>query len=157
MLAELAETQAPELVSLWPQTFAWKVVYGLIIFWLLTKVWRKYQDYKANAYRREALAWLQSLPEFDEHNISPQYRQLPALLKSTALHRYSRAEVNQASVGNWEHWLDSQCKKSRFSDNCPSLLSQLAYAPKITLERSQMLRLLAEIKIWIQYHGVGDV
>jgi Domain of unknown function (DUF4381) len=156
LLGELFETTAPASVSWWPETIAWKVLCVVIIFSACHKAYRHYQLYKANSYRREALLWLKQLPEYDSAAPANDYRQLPALLRTTALQAFDRNEINQLSSGQWEEWLDQQCEDSAFENSCPSLLYQLAYTPRCQISQQQMERLISEITQWVKYHRGYD-
>lgn len=153
LLKKLVETQAPEPVSWLPQTIAWQFIYLLIMLWLIKKLWQQIIRYRKNAYRREALAWLAQLPTFNSEDPAPQYSQLPALIKKTALHHFSRAQVNQVPFKEWDFWLDSQCTKSNFSGECPMLLMQISYHKTWKANPRQMQQLLAQMRLWVKYHG----
>jgi hypothetical protein len=156
LLKEIVETEAPAAISWLPQTIAWQIIFLLLMILLVCKIWQKYQEYKANAYRREALNWLRNLPRYDEANPHPAYRQIPALLKKTALHYYGREVVNQQRFSEWEHWLDLQCAKCDFENKCPQLFTELAHAPVISIDNQKMSVLIEQVKRWIKYHGAGN-
>jgi hypothetical protein len=82
-LEGLADIVVPEPVSLTPQTAGW-IILGVIVIALLATVavlaWRRY---RRNAYRREALALVESTPLIA----------LPALVKRVALAAAPRTEV----------------------------------------------------------------
>ncbi len=152
LLKELIETTAPKMTSFWPQTIGWQVIAVLLLLALIRKSYLAWQAYKRNAYRREALAWLNHLPVYISLNEQPIYRQLPALLRKTALQAFGRDQVSHLSNEHWEHWLDQQCDKTSFSEQYTSYLHPLAYAPQLQLEAQQMKNLLHEINLWIKFH-----
>jgi len=115
------------------------------------------QEYKRNAYRRDALEWLKKLPDYNETCFEGSmpasiYRQLPALLRKTALSAFDRTEINGLSKQPWEAWLDQQCEQSHFEDRCPTLLHRLAYDPQCKINQAQMKQLVSEISTWIKHH-----
>ncbi len=153
LLKEFVETQAPESVSWFPQTIAWKILFVCFLVWSARKVWLKVKAYKANAYRREALSWLANLPEFNSTKPDSQYRQLPALIKTTALFYFQRKEVNNIHFSDWDTWLDSHCTKTDFTHKCPQLLTHISYREHISIGQQDMHTLVEQIKIWIIHHG----
>lgn len=152
LLNGLVETEAPSGISWWPETLGWKILFIIFIAYITRKTYLIWQEYKRNAYRRDALLWLQQLPAYDATSPTTLYRQLPALLRKTALSAFDRTVVNQLSKQSWEAWLDQQCEQSHFVDNCSALLHRLAYDPQCEVNQEQMKRLVSEIRIWIKYH-----
>lgn len=152
LLKDLVEALPPEAISWWPQTLGWQLVYLIVFITLIRKTIEKIKIYKRNAYRREALLWLDGLPTYDQAKPQEIYRKLPTLIRKTAIAAFSREQVAQLSGNDWETWLDEQCPASCFSKNCPNLLHQLAYAPRITIGSEKMLVLIQQIKQWIELH-----
>lgn len=149
VLEKIVETQAPETISWLPQTLGWKIILTGSVAYLLLKSYRAYKTYQQNAYRREALNMLSQLP-------SPmsdyKYRQLPLLLRKTALTAFKRADVTQLHGEFWELWLDKQCKETNFSQQCPTLLHQLSFAPTLDEPEEQYQQLISQITLWIKFH-----
>lgn len=81
LLEAIVETKAPDMISFWPQTIAWQLLFIFFIMLILKKVYQSWKNYQANAYRREALVWLAQCSLSNEEDI----RQLPALLRKTAI------------------------------------------------------------------------
>lgn len=152
LLKDIVETTAPDSISWWPQTLGWQVLFLCVLVYVFVKGYRIYKKYIANAYRREAIAWMQALPAYQTTNPDPVFRQLPALLRKTAISAFSRSEVSLLSNGKWELWLDSQCQESRFSSRCVSLLHRLSYQADHQISTKQMLALQAEVLHWIKFH-----
>jgi hypothetical protein len=155
LLEAIVETKAPDSISFWPQTIAWQIVIFMMIVLLIKKCYQMRKNYLANAYRREALSWLANCSLSNEKDI----RQLPALLKKTALLAIAR-QVNESDTfqlktlalrtqeemtglraGAWVKWLDLHCSKTHFKhesslvENNPNsfenLLDKLAYMRNI--------------------------
>lgn len=149
LLEDFIETQAPEPISWMPQTMGWYVVLLFVMYFISKKAFRKYQKYKRNAYRREALHWLSSLTE----KPSDKYiHQLPQLLRNTAIKGYGRVAVASLTGVNWESWLDKQCVKTNFSTDCSGLLNRVAYSDLGTISDSDRLKLREHISDWVKYH-----
>ena len=151
-LKELVETQAPEVISWWPQTLAWKLILVLVIMFTLSKIYKLYVNYQRNAYRRDAIAWITKLPSYSANSPEAAFRQLPALLRHTAIMGYGREKVSLLSNEAWESWLDEQCSRSEFSSKYSKLLHQLAYAPTIDIPPLEMQNLVKQITLWVKFH-----
>jgi hypothetical protein len=152
LLAELAETHAPESISWFPQTIGWQCVFVVLLVMVVHKTYRAVKRYQYNIYRREALHWLNNLPDYNADAPEVIFRQLPSLLRSVALHAYQREEVTLLSHARWESWLDEQCAQTHFSGENTQRLYQLAYAPNYHLDSQQMRFLLSDIVTWIKDH-----
>ena len=152
----LVPTTLPELVNVWPQTLGWKIVALILLLYAVKKSYTAWRTYQRNAYRREALAWLGNLPAYSNLQEQGIYRQLPALLRKTAQQAFGREEVSQLSNERWERWLDQQCEKTVFSQQCAKQLQVLAYAPEPQFDPQQIQTLLNQISLWIQFHRRPD-
>ena len=184
LLEGIVETIAPQNISFWPQTIAWQLIFIVLTIVIIKKIYRTWQEYQANAYRREALAWLAQCSLANEDDI----RQLPALLRKTALlanevNRHDKNSLESSSNARkrrqditgltgkfWAAWLDSHCTRSDFSKSTQSascaslsneaLLTQLAYIPKLDLNDSEfnsaLKKLCQQITLWVQHHQLLD-
>ena len=155
LLEKIVETQAPENISWLPQTLGWKILASVALLLLTRKVYTIYRNYKRNAYRREALTWLEQCQQTDNFDL---YKQLPTLLRKTALSAFKRTEISQLTGSQWERWLDKQCQQTSFVSSCPNVLHQLAYMPikPNTFNADQYQVLLAQITLWIKHHRRSD-
>ena len=151
LLEKLVETQAPESISWLPQTLGWKLLAAVALLLLFRKSYHTYKNYQRNAYRREALAWLEQCQQTNNIDL---YKQLPSLLRKTALSAYNRTEITQLTGSQWEHWLDQQCQQSSFSTSCPNVLQKLSYMPinSVTAQTAQYQVLLVQITLWVKHH-----
>ncbi|WP_019027408.1 DUF4381 domain-containing protein [Colwellia piezophila] len=180
LLEAIVETKAPETISFLPQTIAWQLIFTVLIIIILRKCHQKWQNYQANAYRREALFWLSQCSLSKEEDI----RQLPALLRKTAILASNRHIKESDSVKSktlalkvqqevielrgqaWAKWLDQNCSKCHFHEKTvePSstthcsekLLSQLSYMATIDLNdahvNKSLIQLHQQIECWIKHH-----
>jgi hypothetical protein len=183
LLEAIVETKAPDTISFWPQTIAWKIVIIIMIMLTIKKCYQMRRNYLANAYRREALSWLANCSLTNEKDI----RQLPALLKKTALLAIAR-QVNESDTFQlktlalqtqremtglrseaWVKWLDLHCSKTHFkhesdlaennTQTFQKLLDQLAYMRNINFDdgsfNQDIIKLKQHIELWIKYHDVS--
>ncbi|TKB45887.1 DUF4381 domain-containing protein [Thalassotalea mangrovi] len=152
LLKDLVEAPPPTAIDYWPQTPGWYLLALLLLFSLFRLGYRRYQGYQNNAYRREALRFIRSLPRDTANTRYQIYQQLPALLRATAISGYGRNPVANLTSKRWELWLDENCRQSDFRGNCPNYLHALAYGPEHSLNPHQLTKLLQEVQLWIQFH-----
>ncbi len=108
-LANLHPLRQPELIGWWPLAPGWWLLLCLIVIsvglliYLLRRHWRK------NAYRRRALAQLDSLhAQYQSDSRDAEYLgAINALLKSVALHAYPRATVASRHGEAWRQFLNT--------------------------------------------------
>ncbi|WP_169307127.1 DUF4381 domain-containing protein [Ferrimonas sediminicola] len=146
-----------------PPELAWQLHgYG---WWVLalclaavTARWARnsYLRYRANRYRRQALAWLDALPPYRVASPRPEYARVPALLRKVALCSDGRREVAPLSGRDWEAWLDSRCPGCDFAGRAHGLLYRLAYMPD-PLSEIEMTQLLGQVRNWVRDHRRRDV
>ena len=148
LLEKIAETKAPEAISWLPQTLGWKIVFTLLFFYLCYQAFQQYKRYKNNAYRREALQWLKLYQSDDEWF----YRQLPSLLRKTAICAYDRKTVASLTGAAWEQWLDKQCSSTDFSSHCSNQLHLLAFEADFKLTTQDKQLLVTQVMVWIKKH-----
>lgn len=153
ILHGIEEVHLPETVSWWPQTIGWKVL-GLLLL-IAVAYWLSVQAKKwwRNRYRRDALSRLASLEQrADEWQ--QVVRQLPFLLKATALQAYPRSDVAQLSGTQWLEFLDSQFEGPAFRDGPGQGLLEIAYQPESQWRLSQLdaESLISLSRRWIREH-----
>ncbi len=144
-------------VSWWPLAPGWYLLAAtlfLALLWLVS-FWRCYR--RRNAYRRAALAQLDHL-ELQLHDLEQRQatlRELPELVKRTALAAWPRAEVAGLSGELWLVWLDNSWQRQRFTEGPGRLLPQLSYAAAehlSALPEAEVAELVAMIRAWILLH-----
>ena len=142
-LEGLNDIVVPEPVSLMPQTMGW-IVLGVVIITMLATwaalAWRRHQR---NAYRREALALLETT--------RPQA--LPALVKRVALAAAPRTEVASLTGDSWLAFLDSSYGGHGFSNGPGRALATLSFAPAAP-DAGVPADLHDLVALWIRKHRV---
>lgn len=131
-----------------PQTIAWTYVGALLIALLLILSWRRYQVWKNQAYRREALKSLTAM-QLNSSLITG----LPQLLRYAALMSFPRIEVSSLSGTAWIKWLNQSAGMDIFSEEDALLLKLLAYS-KITTSTQQNEHLIHAAETWIKVSHV---
>ena len=132
----------PARVAMTPQTPGW-IALGLVLLALL--LWAAVillRRYRANAYRRAALAELQALPRGQD---TPA--QIAVLLKRTALAAYPRDQVAGLHGDSWLRFLDAHFPGDGF---CTGPGQVLALAPWRPTADDPALTALA--REWILKH-----
>ncbi|MBY3075213.1 DUF4381 domain-containing protein [Rhizobium laguerreae] len=107
-LRSLHDIAMPEPVSWMLQTWGWAVLLGAMVAMLALAGLRWLLRYRADAYRREALALLVVI---EERLRRPETRrdgilELGEILKRTALAVWPRAEVASLSANAWTRFLE---------------------------------------------------
>ncbi len=129
-LQNLNDIVLPATVNWWPVAVGWYFLSGLA---LIAVVWFGYlslRRWSDNRYRRVALRELQTLAERmqagDERDAS--LRQLPVLLKRTALAAYPRKQVASLTGKDWFQFLNSTAGSQLFTGPAASTLSKVSYS-----------------------------
>ncbi len=156
-LEGLIEITPPQPVSYRPETVGCFVLLGLLVLAVAWIVYRRYRRHRANQYRRWALEKLEDIKRVLQQNLGLEkpLREIPVLVKQTALHAYPRPEVASLSGDDWLRFLDASYGGSGFSDGAGRILAHTAYEPAQELERygeediNQLLKLVGK---WIKKH-----
>jgi len=153
ILHGIEEVHLPEPISWWPQTIGWKLLVLLLLLLLSYRVVIQTKLWWHNRYRRVAL---KRLSELESSASGWQYvvRQLPFLLKTTALLAYPRVDVAQLSGKPWLRFLDSQYTGPAFSDGVGQELLAVSYKPNSLwmLSESEAQVLITMTRAWIREH-----
>ncbi len=160
-LQNLHEIILPDPVSWMPQTLGWYVVFCLILFVAGWWVYRRLRHYRANRYRRFALA---ELAVIERELQRPEKRakalsEIPVLLKRAALSAFPRSEVAGLSGEKWLAFLDKTMGGKHFTEGEGRLLPELSYAPAQQIAEipdEQISSLLPLVRRWIKVHKGRD-
>lgn len=146
----------PPVPTWWPQTVASLLVitvFGLLLLGFCVRSW---QCWRARAYRREALARLHALRAAlnDPASREGAARELPELLRCTALAVWSREHVNPLSGTSWLAFLDQTLGLGDQPFSAPGghLLLELAYAPATLIDWEKLPTLLDLVECWVRRH-----
>jgi hypothetical protein len=107
-LANLHPLREPGVIGWWPLAPGWWVLLAIAILALVALAWFLIRRYRANAYRRRALAQLAGIyTDFDRDGDSGHcLQQVNALLKSVALRAWPRRQVAAATGEAWLAFLN---------------------------------------------------
>lgn len=146
----------PSAPTWWPQTLASLLVISVFSLVLLCLAVRGWQRWQARAYRREALARLGVLRTAlnDPDAREQAAREIPELLRCTALAVWPRERVSQLSDVAWLAFLDQTLGRADqpFSTSGARLLLELAYLPPQRIDWAQLPALLDLVACWVRCH-----
>jgi hypothetical protein len=160
-LAELVDVNLPPAVSWAPQTLAWAVLGVVLLLVALWAAWRAVRRYRANRYRREALAELSLLAQRIDADAAQRARALAdaaALLKRTALAAWPRETVAASSGEGWGRFLELHAGTAK--NSAPSLgrlVNDVEYrgtAALGSLSNAEAQALVQACRDWIAGHHV---
>jgi len=160
-LSNLHDIVMPSPVSWWPPAPGWYVLAALLVVLAARIAWRVACRRRAGAYRRAALRELEGL---QTRMGAPAQRlealrQLPLLLKRTALAAWPREEVAGLSGMEWLAFLDRSSGMNEFMDGGGRILLDLAYGRSPSLESltDEEVRALTGLAgRWIEKHRVPE-
>jgi len=155
-LQNLNDIVLPAAVDWWPLAIGWYVLIGLV---LISIAWFGYQAIQhrfKNRYRREALRQLQLLEKDLQTDAkrNASLRQLPILLKRTALCAYPRTDVASLAGNDWHEFLNSKLKTPVFTASTARHLDNISYSCGDLAETDSeaTAELLNASKYWLQHH-----
>ncbi len=145
----------PPEVGLWPLAPGWYLVLAVLFFLSgrLLLLW--YRKLQANRYRFEAKAELFRIRSHLNKEKGTGFRELPLLVKSTALKVYPRKKVANLYGSEWLRFLDSTIDSDRFCQGAGKLLPELSYSSpeKLTTIADQDITALIElVEYWMLNH-----
>lgn len=140
LLGQLAEPAAPPPVPLTPQTWGWAVLAALALALVIWLIARAVLRYRANAYRRAALAELEACGD-DPAKVA-------AVLRRAALAAWPRDEVASLTGDAWVRFLH---ETGGFAQEQGAVLRAAPWRPDPT--PAPALRRAAEQ--WVRHHRVS--
>jgi hypothetical protein len=150
----LKEIALPPAPSWLPQTIGWYVLLAIVLAGLIVALLRWLRHWRRNRYRAVALAELNRI-EGQWKGGADTFKEIPELVKRTALRAAPRVDVASLSGEAWLKFLDDTYAGSGFTRGPGKLLPVLAYAPERTAAQvpaDQMRELFALIALWIRRH-----
>lgn len=155
-LQNLNDIVLPEAVSWWPLANGWYYLFGVLLLLLAWFAYRMIRSWRRNGYRREALQQLQMLAKDIESTEKRDagLRQLPVLLKRTALSVYPRGQLASLTGENWLNFLNSKVSKASFNKATAALLDKLSYSvgDLSAVDTKTAGELLGACQHWLKNH-----
>ena len=156
LLAGIKDIAEPEPVSYLPQTAAWYILGIAIAALLLFTLWRLILRYRANRYRREALAVLANL-ERQANADEDQAVQRAALLRRTALTAYAQQETASLHGEAWLSFLDDRYGGDGFSVGPGRIIVRAPYSHDSVFSDADRAALIREVRAWIRRHETDSL
>jgi len=155
-LQNLNDIILPDAAAWWPLAIGWYFVIGFLLIILLWFVYRSINNWFRNQYRRAALKQLKVLAESIQHTDTRDsgLRQIPVLLKRTALSCYPRKSVASLSGKHWHEFLNSMVSTPSFTSATASLLDTVSYSAGDlgSLDNEAADQLLSSCEHWLRNH-----
>ena len=129
-LQNLNDIVLPATIGWWPLATGWYVLIGFLLIVIAWFCYRSLHRWTNNRYRRAALRELQLLEDrlHKPGQRDASLRQIPVLLKRTALSAYPRSQVASLAGKDWFHFLNSTVKNPLFPEAITGTLSTVSYS-----------------------------
>ncbi len=125
----IVEFQLPEKnISLWPQTPGWLALALLLSVLVISRIAKIVRRYWLDRYRRLALIKLKNIRQ-QAITDTAKLRDIPELIKATALQIYAREKIASLHGEQWEQFLDQSMNDTAFSQRFAGHLAALSYGP----------------------------
>ena len=146
----------PAPVDWWPLANGWYVVFGIVLIVIGWFGYRLVQSWIANRYRRTALQKLQVLANDIQSGVNrdSSLRQIPILLKRTALSAYPREQVASLAGKDWFDFLNSNVRNPPFTESNFVTLDKVSYScgELSVIDTHSITALLNASKQWLKNH-----
>ena len=148
LLALMNDIARPGPVPWTPQTVGWVVVALWLAAVLVLVAVSGIRRWRANRYRRDALAALSAIAARADREPALAAQQLATLLKRTALVAYPRAEVASLYGAAWAAFLCRSAGNDPVVEGSAEELAAAAYRADV-----DGAALVASARRWIEVHG----
>lgn len=155
-LQNLNDIVLPETVGWWPLASGWYFLIGILLVILAWLTYTSVRRWINNRYRRAALQQLQLLADDiqNTHKRVTGLRQIPVLLKRTALSVYPRGDLASLTGKDWHDFLNSKVSKPSFPEATACLLDEVSYSTgdlsKVDTQAAKDL--LKASHHWLKHH-----
>jgi uncharacterized protein DUF4381 len=153
-LAQLRDIHLPDAVSAWPPAPGWWLLAALLLTLAVWGSYRLRQQYRRNAYRRQAQQELSMLESDNALTRAQTIARLNALLKRIALHAYPKSDTASLSGSDWIKFLNSSCPSLKQNQDriCFEIFQTGPYQTEITEDMFDRSSLFADCSQWILQH-----
>jgi len=147
-LQNLNDVVSPAPVPWWPLAPGWYLLAAAVFALTAWLAVRAVRAWLRNRYRREALGQLAELKSVQSPSA---WREVPALMKRTALACFPREQVAALSGDGWLGFLNATMPRRQLDPDAGMLLRCAAYETR-DLESGEISRLFAVADDWIRHH-----
>jgi hypothetical protein len=159
-LQNLNDIVLPAAESWWPLAVGWYVLLGLLLAGLAWYGYKSVQRWYLNRYRRAALHELQLLSVSIQNPVKrdASLRQIPTLLKRTALSVYPRSQVASLTGKDWYRFLNSKLSPPLFTQETAGILEHIAYSTGDlnSVDTLAATKLLEASQYWLKHHQAAE-
>lgn len=143
------------VVSWWPQTLGWKILFLLIALGLGWIAYRKVQHWWVNRYRYESLDALNTVASLPAEQ---QAEAVSFILKRCAIYAFGAEQVAPLHGSQWLGFLSSTCEGVSFDNDMGQRWQQAVFAApgKTSLEPEHLSQLFDQAKKWVAEHKAGE-
>lgn len=149
-LANLADIHIPDPVSSWPPAIGWWLVALLFLLLVIAAVVWGIRRHRRGRYRREALAQLAQLREFQQQTgqqPADTASKISGLLKQVVITQFGRHQTASLNGAAWLKFLDDKGKTSAFTEGPGRALGDDIYKPNIEIDLDSLFNLSQQ---WIE-------
>jgi hypothetical protein len=155
-LQNLNDIVLPAPVSWWPLATGWYVVMAAVLIVLAWLGYRLLRRWFGNRYRRAALREFHLLEKRVQGDASRSaaLKQIPVLIKRTALAAYPRNQVAPLAGSSWHQFLDSKVSNPQFTEPAGTILDRVSYSAGDLdeLDAQATAALLKAAHHWLKHH-----
>jgi Domain of unknown function (DUF4381) len=152
LAAGLIDIPLPAPPSLWPQTWTARITLALAAALLIVGIWRVAHWWRANRYRRAAMAELDRIEQAaGEQPAAGLATKLALLVRRTALSAFPREEIAALAGPAWLAFLDRSYGGHEFSAGPGRCLAAAPYEPT-PVAHAQVGALIDLVRRWIRTH-----
>lgn len=150
-LAELRDIHMPAPIETWPPAPGWWLLAALATALVIYLIYLAIKHWRANRYRREALAEMSVLLNtwHEDGNDKAYIEALQQLLKRVALTTFPREDVASLTGEAWVQFLDRSSGSHDFSMGEAEVLIDGNYRPDVSIDVPALHSAAAQ---WIKQH-----
>lgn len=155
-LQNLNDIVLPEVVDWWPLAPGWYLLFGILLIAVSWFGYRSLKRWHNDHYRRAALKELGVLTADiqNQETRDSSLRQIPILLKRTALSAYPRSQVASLSGKDWHVFLNSKLRTPLFTESTAHTLDRISYTrgDLREIDTQAVTTLLLASRQWLKHH-----
>lgn len=155
-LQNLNDIVLPAAADWWPLAPGCYLLSGILLIAIACFGYRSIKQWLDNRYRRAALKELSLLTADIQNQLTRDFslRQIPALLKRTALSAYPRSQVASLSGTDWHVFLNSTLRNPLFTESVTLTLDKISYTcgDLTEIDSQAVTALLHASRQWLKHH-----
>lgn len=151
LLADFVDPKAPEVISWFPQTVAWKLLCLIVCIVVLFTLYKSCVNYKNNKYRRDAL---KAIARIERSDVLQATKTLNSILRQVVFYQYAGLSSANVIGEAWLEFLDSKSEQTQFSSELGSKWINSLYQPAERHQWSsqEISALYKQVQTWLETH-----